>query len=66
MAEEIRGAMELTDEEIGNVSGGMQLQGDKDVRTTTAYCPTCGKKTTFKVYSGARGVCTVCGQMTTI
>ena len=31
----------------------------------TAYCQTCGKKTEFTVFSGARGRCNVCGTIRT-
>lgn len=35
--------------------------GDGAPATVKALCPVCGTRTDFTVYSGARGVCKVCG-----
>ena len=45
---------------------GAQAAGNQtaDAGTTVmAYCPKCGIKTEFSVFSGARGVCRACGEI---
>lgn len=48
----------LTDDELVKATGGAD---NKKTKPVIAYCNTCKKKTEFKVFSGTRGKCKVCG-----
>ena len=48
----------LTDDELDLAAAGT---GDNMAKQAIAYCPDCQKKTTFKLFSASRGICTVCG-----
>lgn len=49
---------ELSDDELKTITGG-----EGKASTVMIPCPNCSvqKKVPFKVYSGGRAVCTVCG-----
>ncbi|WP_026663165.1 hypothetical protein [Butyrivibrio proteoclasticus] len=61
-------AMAMNDNELENITGGGKGKSDQTTgeRTTEAYCPICKKTTTFIVYSGSRGKCKKCGEMSQI
>ena len=64
----------MNDKDLENVTGGggggaarrgKESANDAE-RTTTARCPFCNKNTTFIVYSGSRGKCKECGNVSQI
>ena len=64
----------LNEEELAGVNGGVRATAatagtnsqDKSYATKEHKCPHCERTTVFKVYSGGRGVCTVCGRSTMV
>ncbi|WP_196805037.1 hypothetical protein [Butyrivibrio sp. VCB2006] len=62
----------MNDKDLENVTGGVGAtrRGKENAndaeRTTTAHCPFCNKNTTFIVYSGSRGKCKECGNVSQI
>ncbi len=57
--------MEINNEELENITGGVGAKSSADARSNTvqAFCPNCNKNTTFIVYSGSRGKCQRCGNV---
>ena len=53
----------INDDELNNVSGGAEKVADSG-NTVMHTCPNCSndKKVPFKLASGGRATCTVCGQ----
>ena len=39
------------------------IQGDMNGGAVRAYCPVCKKETSFRVSSGARSMCLICGNV---
>ena len=61
--------MAINDTELENVVGGSARKGKQantEEITAKAQCPFCNKKTTFIVYSGSRGKCKECGNVSQI
>lgn len=56
MEEKALNVSELSDDELGGVTGGA---GASKV-TVKHKCDKCGKEVAFEVYSGGRAVCTIC------
>ena len=54
----------LDENELTDINGGAGANGTNSQDKSNAYethmCPHCNKKTTFKMYSGGRGICVVC------
>ena len=60
--------MTVNENELENVTGGGGSKNSQNSaeRTVSAHCPHCNKTTTFIVYSGSRGKCKVCGNVSQI
>lgn len=50
-------ATELNENDLDVVTGGLGV----NVQQISKECPVCSKITKFNIYSGGRGICTVCG-----
>ncbi|MBQ6587396.1 MAG: hypothetical protein IJI01_01805 [Butyrivibrio sp.] len=63
--------MSIDENELENVTGGNargrgSTASNTEEKTAQAKCPFCNKTTTFIVYSGTRGKCKECGNMSQI
>lgn len=56
----------LSDDDLLDVNAaqGIGHMAKSNNGTVTCYCENCKKQTSFIVYSGARGKCSICGTMT--
>ena len=57
--------MKLEDEALSGVNGGVVIQKRANANagddTKLLDCPACDKQTVFKLYTGGRAICTICG-----
>jgi uncharacterized protein (DUF983 family) len=60
--------MSINENELEKVTGGSSRKNSVNnvERTVSAKCPICDKTTTFIVFSGTRGKCKECGNISQI